>query len=172
MTTATDVKPYRDTARDVLAATDTSDVFELAARVFDAWTPEQRTEAARAFATALVPQLWSMERREVAAGHRVTPSTSTARSWRVDGIRDHAARVRAMTVHVGPHVFRTLDACTEADLGFAAQERRDNAARNAYRAEQYETLRKALADAGAVTVADLPDAVVAAMFTTTEDADA
>ncbi len=163
-----DVKLCRDVARDVLATADTRDVQALAQRVFDAWTPRQRAEAARAHAVALVPQLWQQERREVAAGPHTPTAAKSSSSWRVDGIRAYAAQVRALTVHVAANVFRALDECTEADLGFAAQERRDHAARNAYRAEQYEQLRKALADAGVRTVADLPDTVVAAMFTAEE----
>jgi hypothetical protein len=94
-----------------------------------------------------------------AGGHAQNVSRSRAalarQAWRA-ALRDR--------IHAGAGRFRKLADCGEVELLFAAAELRTHSARVVAKAETYETLAKHVADRGVAVVAELPDAVLAAVL--------
>ncbi len=88
---------------------------------------------------------------------------SPSRHGRVALMRGWVAEQMRARVHVGAE-WKLLRDCTLEDLAFAAAQRREIAARTEAEAERYDRLAKAVADAGAATVADIDEAAFAAAW--------
>jgi hypothetical protein len=78
------------------------------------------------------------------------------RSAKVIGIRDWWAEMLASAVHVGDSTWKPLGECNDADLAYAEAERRQDAARELARADQFARLREMLAEHGVRTVREIP----------------
>jgi hypothetical protein len=77
-------------------------------------------------------------------------------SSKVAAIRDWSRVQLQQRYHVGNRKWKFLGDFTFEDCMFAAQERREQAARNAAKAELFEALAERMKTAGAGTVSDLP----------------
>jgi hypothetical protein len=77
-------------------------------------------------------------------------------SSKVAAIRDWSRAQLRQRYHVGRGEWKFLGDFTFEDCMFAAQERREMAARNAAKAELFEALAERMKTAGAGTVSDLP----------------
>lgn len=78
------------------------------------------------------------------------------RSSKVSAIRDGWQRHLESRVHVEAGHWKMFRDLTEADLRYAARERRSNAERNLLEAHRYEAWAQLVAEYGADTFSDLP----------------
>jgi len=145
--------------RDYLDETEMTDFREMAAELSGRLSAKQ-VRAALVEALPSLIQTINQQRRmnnSVLAGAAGVP----VRSAKVAGIAAmHAAALRVL-IHVGEGRNKQLGDCTYEDLLFAAEERREQARRNAAKAEQFEALAAKLRAAGVQHVADLPAAELA-----------
>lgn len=148
----------RDLTRQVLAESAAADpetlAKELAGRI-------PRGQAGAALGQALrvyVHQFVTRGRMQSAAGAELGEPAAggvpPGRS-RVQGVHEAWARRMGERYHVGGGTWKVLAEMTGPDCLFAAAERRQQAAANVARAEEFEVLAQRLAAAGAERVRDL-----------------
>ncbi len=77
-------------------------------------------------------------------------------SAKVQGIRDHWQRALRDRINVAEGEWKFLGECTQDDLAFAAEQRREQASRLRAKAAQYDVLRNLLDEHGVKQVRDLP----------------
>ena len=93
---------------------------------------------------------------------RSGPQPASVPSKKVAAIREaHEAWLRER-ISVAPGVYKMMGDCTAADLRYAAEKRRELAAANMVRAEQYDALADDMERNGAATVRDLGPSAMAA----------
>jgi len=93
------------------------------------------------------------------------PPPPAQRSSRVAAIREAAwERALRASYHVGDGGWKFLGDCEQADVVFAATERREMAKRSNARAEQLEDLAREMTAHQAAHVRDLPENVLARIF--------
>jgi hypothetical protein len=150
----------RALVRSVLDTTRTPDLGEISATVMDQIAPEDYGKALAQTMRQFVRQIVSEQRMSLQIS---TPSLPTAPRSRRES--PHVAEIRAwrsqlrQIVHVGSGS-KFLGDCTRDDLIFAAEERRELAARNNAKARQLEIFVALLNEHGAKTVGELPDTVL------------
>lgn len=153
----------RKLVRDVLSASTMADPRGLAAEVFGRISPEDYGAALGECLPDVVREEIRYSRNHVApaapmaeqAGSGAPPS---GRSSKVASIRAMWQQKLRERIHTGPSAteWRLLGDCTFEDLMFAAGERREIAARNEVKAEEYAQLAEAVRAAGVQRVRDLP----------------
>lgn len=148
----------RKVVREFLDETDLTDFREMGAELARR-IPSKDLRSA--LATALPDLLSTVNQQRRMSNPIISGTSGPVRSPKVAGIAAmHAAALRAL-VHVGGGANKHLGDCTYEDLMFAAAERREQARRNAAKADQYEALANRLRASGFTRVADLPAADVA-----------
>ena len=114
--------------------------------------------------TPFLADLFRQERNAI-IGELTAPDKITDRpkyrSAKVAGARDWFKRFLAQSLHTESG-WQQIGSCTADDLMFAATERKSDAARELFRASQYEALADAVVAAGADTVSELPEKAVRA----------
>ena len=96
--------------------------------------------------TVADPYLDTKPRKSSQKNSAHSSATKAIREWWLDKVE----------VHVSDGGYLKIGECTFDDLMFAAQERRNRALDMANAAERFETVAKAVKDAGVATVAELP----------------
>jgi hypothetical protein len=154
----------RATIREVVESSGLTDPGDIAAKVAEN-VPQKllRTVLADALRDVVRIELHSYtswRRPEPEPNHGRSPSGS--RSAKVAAYRVWA-RILRKPVAVEGNEWKAFGECGPEDLSFLAQDRRQNAAESLAAAERFEKYAAALEEAGAETVADLPDAVIASI---------
>lgn len=151
----------RTLVRSVLEASRSADLGHLADTAFSRIDPADHAEALRQAMRGFVRQVIGEQRADLPAGPpaHVAPSVA-ATSAKVTAIRDHWQRALRDRLNVGEGSWKFLGDCTADDLLFAAEQRREHAARNRRRAAQLDALRQQLDDHDVATVGDLPAEVL------------
>jgi hypothetical protein len=157
--------------REVCESSTIADPATLAKEVSRRIGRNQQREALEQALPVLVQHVISRSRggfTDTPSGHRaIGAQTSRAAggqpSRKVAAIRETWRRMLRDRVAVGPDRgdWKFLGDCTDDDLAYAEQIRRDHARANTAAADRLVTLRGLLAEHGAATVAELPDGVLA-----------
>lgn len=156
--------PYdiRQAIREVLATTDLVDPGDIAARVAaDVPGREIRAVLAVVLRDFVRIELHGYGRR-AESGRDNAAVPQPARSAKVSAIRTWARLLRK-PVAVEGNAWKQFGECTLEDLGFLAEDRRQNAAESVAAAERFEKYAAALAERDVETVAALPDDVIASI---------
>lgn len=153
----------RTVVRSVLDSSNSANLGSLAEAVYDRIDPANHAEALRQTLRGFVRQMVSEQRPDLAPPLPPASAPSIAGgqvpSAKVAAIRDGWQRALRSLVYVGAE-HKQLAACTAADLLFAAEYRREQAAANRRRASQFDALRQHLDEHGVATVGDLPAEVL------------
>lgn len=142
------------TVRNVLADSPSTDLDELAALVFAQIPKRQHAPLLARLLRAHVRLVIGAERRGV-SGAAVRPIRS-GRSAKVEAVRAAWRRRLDSRVDTGEGGYKTLAACTYADLVYAADERQQAAARTLATAGEFRMMAEAVRAAGVATFGDLP----------------
>lgn len=148
----------RHLVHSVLEQTDLASPEEVAAAVARG-VPAKRVRAVLVEALTAYVRTTMQQRRAHNPILADEQRTQSARSSKVAAIRDSWASALRDRVHVSDG-WKLLGECTFEDLMFAAAERREHAARNLAKADQFEALASRLESAGVETVADLPESAL------------
>jgi hypothetical protein len=149
---------------EVLNETDAADPHVIAAKVEEQVTDDMLREALRAVLPTFIRSRLSLARRltvnqDIKKALGPTGSPQQGRSWKVEGIRAIADKIRHQrwAIDGANSQWKLLRDCTVDDLARIASVRRDVATANLTKAEQIDRLREALKSKGVSTVGDLTD---------------
>lgn len=138
-----------------LNASETTDPASLAREIAEK-IPSRSVRACLAEALAPYVREQIQHSRSVATAMQEAPGPS--RSSKVAAIRSWSRKQLRERYHVGAGEWKFLGDFTYEDLVFAANERRDHAARNLAKAAQFDQLAELVQARGVATVAELAEA--------------
>ncbi len=141
----------RALVRECVRSSITADPGLIATIVFSQIADEDHAEALDQALREIVREVIREERMRT----QIT-SPQVGASAKVQGIRDHWQRALRDQIYVAEGEWKFLGDCTQDDLMFAAEQRREQASRLRAKAAQYDVLRGLLDEHGVKQVRDLP----------------
>ena len=151
----------RELVNDVLANSNSVDPGDLADEVLNEIDPQHYRAALESVLRSYVRELVRRQRQAAPAPATPVRATPISGSVRVGMVREAWRARLAERVHVGGATWKRLGDCGHDDLLALAHERREIAARNESRAADFEAMALAVAEAGVLTLSDLPDSIQA-----------
>jgi hypothetical protein len=143
-------------ARTVAADSGLHDPREIADKMLAGMSAKEMAAALRATLPGYVRDVIGSQQRQ-AMRQAFRPN----RSAKVQGIRDWWAEMLASSVFVNGE-WKSFGDCTRSDVGWLAEQRRAEAARNLAQAAVYDEVERLMAEHGVDTLAGLPRDVVPA----------
>lgn len=143
-------------AREVAADSGLHDPREIAEKMLAGMSGDEMSAALRATLPGYVRDVIGSQQRQ-AMRRAFRPN----RSAKVQGIRDWWAEMLASSVYVNGE-WKSFGDCTRSDVGWLAEQRRAEAARNLAQAAVYDEVDALMAEHGVETLSGLPRDVVPA----------